>query len=116
MDEPRWAFTDPPNFAVITVVQVLRHGMRADIEGVEIKRVRFVEMLGIRRKADTVPPPRSLVERMLPALFGSSARTHLNVSHMLIDRRRRNLKHWVEDGMRNAGAGVSPDPFFTVPY
>jgi len=27
MDEPRWAFTDPPNLAVITVVQVLRHGM-----------------------------------------------------------------------------------------
>ena len=73
-------------------------------------------MLGIRRKADTVPPPRSLVERMLPALFGSSARTHLNVSHMLIDRPLRHLKHWVEDGMRNAGAGVSPDPFFTVPY
>lgn len=27
MDEPRWVFTDPPNLAVITVVQVLRHGM-----------------------------------------------------------------------------------------
>jgi hypothetical protein len=27
MNEPRWTFTDPPNLAVITVVQVLRHGM-----------------------------------------------------------------------------------------
>ena len=27
MDEPRWAFADPPNLAVITVVQVLRDGM-----------------------------------------------------------------------------------------
>ena len=88
----------------------------ADIKGVEIKRVRSVEMLAIRRKADTVPPPRSFVDRILAALFGSNARTHLQVSQLHIDRPLRHLKHWVEEGMRNATAGVSPDPFFTPPY
>jgi len=88
----------------------------ADIEGVEIRRVRFAELLAIRRKADTVRPPRSFFDRIPSVLFGSNARTHLQISQIHIDRPLYHLKHWVEDGIRNAAAGVSPDPFFTVPY
>jgi hypothetical protein len=85
----------------------------AHIEDVEIKHVHFAEHLVIRRKADTVPPPKSFIQRRLSAVFGSRP---LYVSPMFIDHPLHHLNHWVDEGRRNATAGVLPDPFFTVPY
>lgn len=86
----------------------------AHIDAVDIKRVRFVKRLVIRRKADTIPPSRWT--SVLSAPFVLNAGPHLYVPQFHIDRPLRHVKHWIDEGRRNAAAGVTPDPFFTVPY
>lgn len=87
----------------------------AQIEEAEITRIHHAKMLAIRLKAGTVPPPQSFLGRMFASVFFPNARTHLYVSQMHIDRPLQHLKHWVDEGRRNAAVGAAPDPFFTAP-
>jgi len=38
------------------------------------------------------------------------------VARFQIDRSLHRLKHWIDEGVKNAAAAFSPDPFFTAPH